>query len=176
MARMIIASASEANRSQLSRLLASSGYSVYRCCSSGSSLRRALAESEDSIVLMAGLLPDCKPDELVWDYGERAQILLIARPAQLEDCESKEIFRLPVPASGQMIVGALEMLSQLHRMRMPRREGTQRQIVEEAKQLLMKQQGLTEPEAHHQLQKYAMDHGIRMADYAAEIVKKSRGT
>lgn len=174
MARMIIASASDANRDQLSRLLASSGFSVYRCCSSAGSLRRALAESEDSIVVFLGLLPDCKPDDLVWDYGDRIRILLIAKPAQLEDVESREIFRLQMPASGQAIVGALEMLSQLHRMRMPRRMGTERQAVEEAKKILMSRYGLSEPEAHHLLQKYAMDHGVKMADYAADIVRQSR--
>ena len=174
MARMIIASASDANRDQLARLLASSGFSVYRCCSSGSSLRRALSESEDSIVIFLGILPDCKPDELVWDYGERIQILLIAKPAQLEDCESKEIFRLQMPASGQAIVGAIEMLTQLHRMRMPRRMGSERQTVEEAKKILMARHGLSEPEAHHLLQKYAMDHGVKMADYAANIIRQSR--
>lgn len=176
MARMIIASASEANRDQLSRLLASSGFAVYRSCSSGSSLRRALSESEDSIVIYMGQIPDCKPDELVWDYGDRIQILLIAKPSQLEDCESPDIFRLAVPTSGQAIMGAVEMLSQLHRMQMPRRLGSEKQIVEQAKQILMKQQGITEPEAHHLLQKYAMDHSMKMADCAADIVKKSRGT
>ena len=66
MARMIIAGVSETSRDQMTRLLASSGYSVYRCCSSGSSLRRALAESEDSILIYLGLFPDCRPEELVW--------------------------------------------------------------------------------------------------------------
>ena len=55
MTRTIIAAASEASREQMSRLLTSSGYSVYRCCASGSSLRRALMESEDSILIFIGL-------------------------------------------------------------------------------------------------------------------------
>ena len=59
---MIIAGVSETSRDQMTRLLASSGYSVYRCCTSGSSLRRALAESEDSILIYLGLLPDCRPE------------------------------------------------------------------------------------------------------------------
>ena len=173
MARMIIAGASETNRDQMTRLLASSGSSVYRCCSSGSSLRRALSESEDSIVIFLGQMPDCKPDDLVWDYGNRVQILLIARPAVLEDCESSEVFRLALPTSGQAILGALEMLNQLHRMKMPKRMGAERQIVEQAKEILMKQLHITEPEAHHLLQKQAMDHSTKMADYAARIVQQN---
>ena len=174
MARMIIAGASETNRDQMARLLASSGYSVYRCCTTGSSLRRALAESEDSILIYLGLFPDFRPEELVWDYGDRVQILWIAKPALLENCEAPEIFRLQVPTYGQMILGALEMLNQLHRRQMPRRLGADKELVEQAKGILMKQLHLTEPEAHHLLQKQAMDHSTNMADYAARIVEQDK--
>ena len=174
MARMIIAGALDTNREQMARLLASSGFSVYRSCGSASSLRRTITESEDCIVIFLGQMPDCKADELVWDYGDRVQILLIARPAVLDDCESKEIFKLAVPTTGRSVLGALEMLNQLHGMRAPRRMGMERQVVEQAKEILMKQRGLTEPEAHHLLQKYAMDHGMKMADYAADIVRQNR--
>ena len=169
---MIIAGASETNRDQMSRLLASSGFSVFRSCASGSTLRRTISESEDCIVIMMGQLPDCKADELVWDYGDRVQILLIAKPEVLDDCESREIFKLAIPTSGRSITGALEMLNQLHAMRAPKRMGTERQVVEQAKEILMRQRGLTEPEAHHLLQKYAMDHGMKMADFAADIVRQ----
>ncbi len=174
MARMIIAGTSETNRDQMIRLLASSGYSVYRSCASGSSLRRALTESEDSILVYLGIIPDCRPEELVWDYGDRVQILWVAKPATLEDCETPEIFRLPFPTSGQMILGALEMLNQLHRRQMPRRSGADRELVEQAKEILMKQLHLTEPEAHHLLQKQAMDHSTRMVEYAARIVRQAQ--
>ena len=176
MTRTIIAAASEASREQMSRLLASSGYSVYRCCASESTLRRALTESEDSILVFIGLLPDCKPDDLIWDYGDRVQILWIAKPAVLEDCESRSIFRLALPTSGQTVIGALEMLLQLHRRNMPRRTGQDRELVERAKAILMKQMQLTEPEAHHLLQKQAMDRGVRMTEYAARIIQNSRSS
>ena len=90
MTRTIIAASSEASREQISHLLSSSGYNVYRSCASESSLRRALTESEDSILIYLGLFPDCRPEELVWDYGERVQILWIARPAVLENCEDRK--------------------------------------------------------------------------------------
>jgi len=158
----------------MTRLLASSGFSVFRVCASGSILRRTISESEDCIVIMMGQLPDCKADELVWDYGDRVQILLIARPEVLDDCESREIFKLAIPTSGRSITGALEMLNQLHAMRAPKRMGAERQVVEQAKEILMRQRGLTEPEAHHLLQKYAMDHGMKMSDYAADIVRQTK--
>ena len=180
---MIIAGVSETNRDQMSRLLASSGFSVYRCCASESSLRRALAECDDSILIYLGIIPDCTPDDLVWDYGDRLQILWIAKSNVLESCDSPEVFRLSLPTSGQTVLGALEMLNQLHQRKMPRRTGAEKELVEQAKQLLMKQLHITEPllmkqlhitepEAHHLMQKQAMDHGIKMTEYAEKIVKR----
>ena len=174
MARIVIASQSETSRSKLSGLLASSGYQVFRSCSSSSELRRALSESEDCVVVMIGFTPDCKPDELLWDYKDSVQILLIARQSVLENVESPEIFRLTMPASGQTVVGAVEMLTQLHRMHMPRRTGESRNVVERVKALLMKEKGLTEPEAHHAMQQYAMNHGMKMTEFAARILESKK--
>ena len=174
MARIVVVSQSEDSRNKLYRLLTSSGFQVFRSCSSGSELRRALSESEDCVVVMIGFTPDCKPDELMWDYKDSIQILLIAKQAVLENIESPEIFRLQMPASGQAVIGAVEMLSQLHRRQMPRRAGPEKELVEQAKAILMKQLHLTEPEAHHLLQKQAMDHSTKMAEYAARIVEQEK--
>ena len=113
MARIVIVSQLEDSRTKLFRLLTSSGFKVFRSCASGSELRRALSESEDCVVVMIGFTPDCKPDELMWDYKDSIQILLIAKQAVLDNIESPEIFRLALPATGQAVIGAVEMLSQL---------------------------------------------------------------
>ena len=173
MARIVVASRTEDSRTRLSALLTSSGFQVFRCCASGSELRRALSESEDCVVVMAGLLPDCVPDELLWDYRSSVQLLLIARQTVLDNVESPEIFRLTMPASGQAVIGAVEMLSQLHRMRLPHRTGESRDLVDRAKAVLMKQKGMTEPEAHRAMQQYAMNHGMKMADFARRILEQS---
>lgn len=171
MARIVVVSQSEDSRSKFVRLLASSGLQVFRSCSSGSELRRALSESEDCVVVMIGFTPDCKPDDLMWDYKDSIQILLIAKQAVLDNIESPEIFRLTMPASGQAVIGAVEMLSQLHRMRLPHRTGESKDVVERAKAVLMKKKGLTEPEAHRAMQQYAMNHGMKMAEFAQRILE-----
>ena len=176
MPRIVIAAAQEESRAQVSRLLSSSGFPVFRCCASGSELRRTVNECEDGLVILMGSVPGCKPDELQWDYGDHIQILLIGKPAALERCESPEIFRLALPVSGQMVIGAVNMLSQLHQMRLPRRSGSEKQTVEQAKQILMERDGITEPEAHRAMQQYAMRHGMKMADYARQIVNSSKRT
>ena len=175
MARIVIVSQSEDSRAKLSGLLTSSGFQVFRSCSSGSELRRALSESEDCVVVMAGFVQDCKPDELIWDYRDSIHILLIAKQSVLDNVESPEIFRLVMPASGQAGSGAVEMLTQLHRMRLPRRSGEEKDLVNRAKAVLMKQKGITEPEAHRALQRYAMNRGMKMAEFAKQILENSGG-
>lgn len=170
MARIVIAGSSEQSRSQISRLLASSGYPIFRCCTNAGELRRALNEAEDGVLILAGQMPDCSPDELALDYGERVQILLIAKPAVLEACEAQDIFRLAMPTSSHAVLGSVEMLTQLHQMRMPKRGNKDRALVEKAKRLLMNRQKLSEAEAHRAMQQYAMNHGMKMTEYAIKVI------
>ena len=111
MARIVIAGSSEQNRTQLSALLSSSGYPVYRLCAGAGDLRRTLNDCDDGLLILAGQIPDCSADELFWDYGGQVHILLIARPPDLESCEASGVFRLALPTSRQAVVGAVEMLS-----------------------------------------------------------------
>ena len=171
MARIIIVGASEASRTQLSRLLASSGYSVYRLCAFSGELRRALTECEDGIVVITGGLVDARPDDIAADFGTLFQFLLIGRPEALEACESPQVFKLSYPCSGSAVIGAIEMLSQLHYMRLPHRSGEDRKLVEAAKGLLMQKWDIDEPEAHRRMQRYAMRHGIKMTEYALTILQ-----
>ncbi len=167
MARIIIAGASEASRAQLNRLLAASGFGIFRMCASEAELRRTLTQCEDGIVIISGM----QPDDIAADFEGRFQFLLIGRPDALEACESPRVFRLAWPCSGSAVVGAIEMLSQLHAMRLPHRSGEDRALVEDAKRLLMREYGIDEPEAHRRMQLYAMRRGVKMTDYAALLLR-----
>ena len=167
MARIVIAGTSETSRTQLSRLLASSGHSIFRLCASEGELRRTLTECEDGIVLLSGI----QPDELATDFGNSFQFLLIGRPETLNACESAQVFKLAYPCPGNAVLGAVEMLAQFHSMRMPHRQGRDKALVEDAKRLLMKQYEIGEPEAHRRMQQYAMRHNMKMTDYAAQLLQ-----
>lgn len=171
MARIVIVGTSDTARTQLSRLLAASGFGVFRSCASGGELRRALNTCEDGILVFTGSVPDCPPDEVIADFGDSFQILLIGRPEALAACESPRVFRLVYPCAGNAVIGAVEMLTQFHAMRLPRRTDAEREVVDRAKALLMRENGLSEPEAHRQMQKYAMTHGIKMTDYALALLQ-----
>ena len=176
MPRIILASGSEASRAQLLRLLASSGLEVFRSCANGGELRRALNACEDGVVVLAGSVPDCRSDELSADFGDDFQFLLIARGEVLADCEAPGVFKLAYPCPGSAVAAAVEMLSQLHAMRLPRRTGEDRRLVDEAKALLMRSEQIDEATAHRRMQIYAMRHNMKMTDYAAILLQDSEGT
>lgn len=62
--------------------------------------------------------------------------------------------------------------AELHRAQAGLRE---RQLVDEAKRHLMKQRRMSEPEAHRWLRRQAMERARRVADIAAEILRKDEG-
>ena len=167
MPRIIIAGASEASRAQLSRLLTASGFGVFRLCASEGDLRRTMTECEGGIVLVSGM----PPDDIAADFEDCFQLLLIGRPEALNACESPQVFKLSYPCSGSAVIGAVEMLSQLHYMRLPHREGRDKALVEDAKRLLMDKYRIDEPEAHRRMQQYAMRHNMKMTDYAAQLLQ-----
>lgn len=171
MSRIVIASSSEASRIQLGRLLASSGYDVFRVCGSGGELRRMLSACEDGVAVIAGALNDALPDDLEADFGERFLFLLIDRPEMLAASESPRLFKLSYPCAGSAVLGSIEMLTQLHVMRLPKRTGDERALVESAKALLMAEYHLSEPEAHRRMQRHAMRHGVKMTEYAMELLQ-----
>ena len=59
-----------------------------------------------------------------------------------------------------------------HELERARNSLAQRETVERAKQRLMREQRLTEPEAHKRLQRMAMERGMKLLDVAAGILAK----
>lgn len=173
MPRILIASPSDRVRSQLSRILTSSGFSVFRCCASGNDIRRSISECDHALLLLAGLLPDASPEDLLSDFKHQLQVLLIARPLVIAEHAGHGLFHLSYPCSGSVLIGAVEMLMQMQVMNHPQRTEPERQLVEHAKMMLMTHQGMSEPEAHRQMQTYAMSHGIKMTDYARQILESA---
>ena len=152
-------------------VLEEAGIPVFRRCTSASEIKRIMNQCGDAIIISSCRLPDSTIDELAWDLGRHAVIMVTGRPAQLELCEHPDIFRLPAPCSKGEFTSAVSMLIQLHQMRLPRRTDDEKQIINKAKEYLINNYAMTEPEAHHHLQKGAMDKGMKLADFAAKLLE-----
>lgn len=174
MVKIIVAYATDEKCLQFAGVLEEAGFSVFRRCTSGSGVKRSTDEYSDSIVICASRLPDCTADELAWDLSGKALMLVTGRPQQLEMCEHPDVFRLTTPCSKGELTSAVSMLAQLHHMRKPKRSPIETRAVDRAKEYLIAHEGMTEPEAHHYLQRGAMNRGLKLAEFAARVLETKR--
>ena len=131
---------------------------------------RAFDACHDGILVCGTRFPDRTVDELAYDLGDQVLMLVLGKPDQLERCEHFALFRLAVPFTRGELSSAVNMLVQLHYMRMPRRTPEEKQLIEEAKALLMGGSGYTEQQAHQALQRMSMRLGIKMTESARRIL------
>lgn len=170
MAKIIVAFGKEMQREHIATALESSGQQVCMRCRSGAEVMRTLHIYQDCVLICAPVLPDCTADMLVADAGEEVLILIAGKPERLFLCESPRLFRLAWPFARAELVSAVNMLLQLHDMRRPQRCKDERELIDSAKLLLMRDRGLSESQAHRLLQRTSMDLGIPMVEGARRIL------
>lgn len=170
MAKIIVAFAEQAGCARCASVLEAAGMPVFARCTCAAEVKRALDWCGDGVLVCGCRLPDSTVDALAWDLEGRAVIVAVGSPRQLDMCEHPDVFHLRVPCSRGELTAAVDMLLQLHRMRLPRRSQDAQQTIAKAKRFLMETRGMTEPEAHRRLQKGAMDAGAKLEDYAAGIL------
>ena len=173
MTNVIVAFATEEQCARCTSALEAGGIPVAWRCTSFGGVRRVFDLCGHGVLVCACRLPDGTVDDFAWDMGERAIVVAVGKAAQLENCEHPKLFRLRVPCSQGELASAVDMLMQLMRMRQPQRSEAEKQTVAKAKALLMDKFSLTEPEAHHYLQKNAMDRGLKLTDLAAKILQSN---
>lgn len=148
-------------------MLESSGLRVIAEAKSGSALRRAAAASDGCVIICPAILPDATADELAADFAQRASLLVIDSPANLDFCESSQVVRLSTPlCRGDL----LRALSGIRPKGATERPGAEKELIGRAKAVVMERRGLTEPQAHRYLQRISMDCCAKMTDVARRIL------
>ena len=170
MAKIIVAFADPKKCEQIASVLDGCGLQVFRKCATGNEVMRAFDACHDGILVCGTRFPDRTVDELAYDLGDQVLMLVLGKPDQLERCEHNALFRLPVPFTRGELSSAVNMLVQLHYMRMPRRSPEEKKLIEEAKALLIEGSGYTEQQAHQALQRMSMRLGIKMTESARRIL------
>ena len=159
-------------RSVLSR----SGYEPSFLCMSGAQALAALEDNPEAVLITGRHLPDTSWNELAENLPGEASLLLIANPSQIDDIPDNVVF-LPMPLKAREFLSTVELLvfgitPGRHARRGSRRERTkeEREMIEQAKSLLMERHHMTEPEAHRYLQKRAMDSGCDIVETAQMVL------
>ncbi len=173
--RTVIAFPNEKLRHSIMETLERGGITVHAVCRTGGEAIRAIQKMGGGVLLCSPRLPDMTADELSENLRGLAFCLVAGRPNDLEICENEDLFRLRLPASGGEICGSTRILIELDGRRnrgvKPERGKDKKELVREAKELLMKRDGMTEEQAHRFLQRRSMETSTPMAEVAEMFLK-----
>ena len=176
MGQIIVAFERQSNAEKIREILEGSGEFSCLMCRSADQVKRTVHKLRLDLVVCGFKLADQSCESMYHDLPRRCAVLMVAPQAQLDLCETKGIFKLPAPVRRSELLASMRLLAQLSRAVKPERGPVQRsqedrELVEQAKQILIEYSGMTEDQAHRFLQKQSMDSGARMADTARQVLE-----
>lgn len=156
------------------------GFQATAVCSSGA---QALARAGDlgSGILVCGYrLTDMLFDELSECLPPEFQMLLVASPAKQQAAAGQNVVCLSTPLKVHDLVSTLEMMSAAQTRRRKKkkqepakRSDEERELLSQAKRILMERNHMSEEEAHRYIQKCSMDSGTNMIETAQMVISLS---
>lgn len=161
----------------IKKILAQSGYYVTAVCTTGAQILSHIQEIDAGILVCGYRFVDMTYEELYTYLPGNVQMLLIASAANVMEKQVPNLVCLALPLKVHELLETVEMMDySVTRMRKqlkkkPReRSGREREILDEAKRLLMERNHMTEEEAHRYIQKRSMDNGIGMVETAQMVL------
>ena len=174
MEKIIVAFESRKSCDRVREILESSGVATCIVCHSASEVKRTVHSQRISTVVCGFKLPDQSSEDLFADLPNNCAMLMVAVQNLLDMCQTHDIFKLASPVSRSDLNASVRMLQQMgHRLERfvrPQRSGEERDIINEAKAVLMERHGMTEEQAHRFLQKSSMDSGSKMVQTAKLVL------
>lgn len=182
---VLIVSASEKFTEAARALLPPTDYWPVETARSTGEARRRMLEGRFDIVLIQTPLRDEFGSRLAMDIcrSSGAGVLLLVKKELYDDVYAKVmeqgVMVLPVPASAQTVTQTLRILCAARERlrRMEEKQATVEEKIEEirlvnrAKWLLIERLGMTESEAHHYIEKQAMDLRISRKEAAENVIR-----
>ena len=178
MADIIIAFPKLEDAKKLRTLLIRNGYEVNMVCDSGAQIVASVNQLDGGIVVCGYRFSDMHYTEINEYLPKGFEMLLLASPTKLADCDLRDVVSLPMPFKIKDLINTLEiMLGQYNRWRKKHknkpkvRSESDRRTISEAKSLLMDRNHMTENEAHHYIQKLSMDSATNLVETAQMILE-----
>lgn len=182
---VLVVSASEKFNAALSVLLPVSQYNPVRVVSDVSSAKRTMAERSFDFVIVNSPLSDGQGIRFAIDAStEKGTVVLLLIKSEIYagTCDrvmEHGVFILPKPITKTALTLALgwmasarERLRQYEKKTLSVQEKMEEiRVVNRAKWLLVSELKMTEPNAHHYIEKQAMDRCVSKREIAEEIIK-----
>ncbi len=182
---VLIVSASQSFNTAITELLPPSGYQPVYTVTNVSEAKRCIAARGFDFVIINSPLPDESGTRFAIDccHSQTTVALILSRSDVHAEVHNKVVehgvFTLPKPTNRVILLQALNWMSsareRLRKMEQKTSSIEERmkeiRIINQAKCLLISELKMTEPEAHHYIEKNAMDNCIPKKEAAENIIK-----
>lgn len=158
-------------------VLVRNNFEVQAVATTGSQVLRCLSEIDCGILVCGYRFRDMVYDEIAEYMPDNVEMLLVASQSAWEDRERENIVCLSMPLKVHELVSAVEMMSyglwqkyKKSKRKPKERTAEEKELIRQAKQLLMERNHLSEKEAHRYIQKTSMDGGSSLTETARIII------
>ncbi len=145
-------------------------------CQTASDVLRVSHDRDYGVVICTRQLKDMSYLELAEYLPEYFGMIVLTKDPGM-DIYADNIIKLMMPFKPSELISTIDMITSVFIRRIRKkgtipvkRSGTQKQIVEDAKRLLMERNAMSEPEAFRYIQKTSMDTGRTMVESAQMIL------
>ena len=185
MGRALIVSAGASSNEYISARLTEMGYSRPVIIPSGAEARRRMTEADFELIVVNSPLPDEFGHELCMDAVDKtdAGVVFLVKAAQADQLlgplSDQGVLLLSKPFSTAFFMQVMHMAeASNHRLQRARQENARLQeklvqlrLVSRAKCCLVEHEHMTEADAHHYIEKQAMDTRRDRTEIAQEILE-----
>lgn len=177
MTHLIVAFPKPEDARSIRNILVKNGFPVVAVCTSGAQVLQYADDLHSGVVVCGYRLTDMLHSQLRENLPDQFELLLLASMRHISEADTSCVASVAMPLKVHELVSSVRSVVELceNRRRKARqhpkaRGAMDRQVIAEAKQLLMDSRNMTEEEAHHYLQKSSMDNGVNMIETAQMIL------
>ena len=162
----------------IKNLLVRRGYEVAAPCITGAQVINLADTLSDGIILCGYKLSDNMVYTELNEYRPKSfDMLLVASQRYWEQCSNQNIMCLAMPLKVNDLINTLSMMeNDMSRRRkkkrlVPKQRSEEEQaVIDEAKEMLMSRNNMSEMEAHRYIQKCSMDSGNSLVETAQMVL------
>lgn len=159
---------------KISRLLAGYGFSVDQICTTAAQALNEMNQYSGGVLICSYRLPDMFFSDLLECMPPGFEMLLLASERILGQLDNGTVVSLPIPVSVCDLTETLQMMMKPSKKtksgNRKKRSEKERQIIDQAKHLLMERNHLAEAEAYRYLQKHSMNNATSLAETAQMVL------
>lgn len=175
MTSIIVAFSRPEDARNVKGILMRNGFQVVAVCTSGAQAITAAENINGGILISGYRFEDMLFDELRQYLPPAVDMLLISSPSRMSGQNVRDVICLPMPLKVHDMISTLNMMDQARsrrrlKNRSKTRSYTERNVIDEAKVLLMERNNMTESEAHRYIQKCSMDSGTNLVETAQMVI------